>query len=1392
MTKSSAKAICYFLSLYIVSNYVPAVLSQSTQTTGSVRGQVVSEKDGEEIPDATVRVVNQDIHYSQTSRTQLNGEYRMTLLPPGRYAISTTCAGYVADLDSSTRNFVIKLKPNTVRLPRLTLRPTSAMTLPTIVDSTKLGQGAFLAKPGDVIGTDQLHIRRTSDEGYGLDGPLNPMLVKTQNRETASEHRQQSPTGKADNQNKVPQPPEINPIAEGDKQVTGRATPAATVWLYRNNKTNMSSAVADSNGDFIVRLNRPIALCDEVWVKQTVSNKDSDLTAVVVSSSSSPDLLDCESSAEQLVNTTNATRGGNFNRRQLTYLPLSGFRSFDDLALLLPGVAPAPQAIGETAGPGIAPGVGTSGQYSVNGLRGSLNNFTVDGSDNNDHDVGGRRQGFTSLVPHSIESMQEFQITTLLPEPQFGRNMGAQANAVSRSGGVNYHGTLYGFFTDSHLKARDFFDQTGGPPSFAIRRASDGAPVLLDGQPLQRANPVGGEDPFTRLQSGFVFGGPIIKPKTLFSLSFEHKDLNASKESHFAVPTVEERGLFGTGATGINTLGTGKPGKKQLFPAHPTSKTGDAFFSLFPFPNNPTGPYGDNTFTEVLPADADGTIFSIRLTQQNFRAFKSDNTLTGKYHFTDDDTTLPVTGGALFSTLRALVRTQNVSSVLDSIISSRAANQARFSYGRINLKFKEVRDPLLLSSDMLPDVPFLLNARNVSNITLPGTGPQFITGSGPAAHTEAITRPLGQVKVSGFSPLGADAFSFPQGGTDSTFQFADTLFLEFGERHGLTAGFDIRRNHLNSFLDRNFRPLAVFNGTPNISKHIGVENARPLFQGTDLVAAGAPTAFLQTLKLVSDSTIELRNWENDYFIADQIRLRNLTLTVGLRYELNTVPTDANRRIESNFVSPEIDQLIRIEKARAMGAKAPATSGFEQFFAGRSKIFSADHNNFAPHFAFAWDPFSKGRMAIRGGYGVYYDQIVDSVASQSRTQLPSFISLNLAGLTILGPDLEFLAFNPHMYATPGTLNDFDKARLGKLVPFLDKSGFLDTPIWQCPVDQTNPIDPAVPARDLVTPYSQHWGLTIEGELGRDYLFSIAYVGTRGTHLLRQTTPNLGKGVVPIVTSITSGDASGGLMVQGFAAEPGLMSGGMCGRPFHFVGALTLIESGASSTYHGLQFHLTKRFSNRVELSAAYTWSHAIDDVSDLFDLAGAPALPQNSFNLRAERGDASFDVRHRLVFSFIWDLPRFSSSTLLAGWQIASIGTFQTGQPFTMLACCDINLDGNLTDRLNVSEGIRKVDKGAVRLELPPDPLSLQASLTKDGAVGRNTFRAPGIATIDLAINKDFKLGERQRLEMRVECFNIFNRTHFGIPVHQVGPGVGRSVDTRLPARTIQFALKYSF
>src|SRR5262249_18020645 len=322
---------------------------------------------------------------------------------------------------------------------------------------------------------------------------------------------------------------------------------------------------------------------------------------------------------------------------------------------------------------------------------------------------------------------------------------------------------------------------------------------------------VAGESPFTRGQYGFVVGGPLTKRNTFFFTSFEHRDINATKEANFAVPTVAERGLFGSGETGLQVRAG-----NQTLQVFPTSIEGDAYFSLFHMRNNPCGPYGQNTYTEQLPARADVAIFSIKLDRQ-LRAFGKDHSLAGRYNFTDDGTTLPVTGEALFSTLRAHVRTQNLSLFGASALSPQISNELRFSYGRTQIDFNNAREPFLQSSRLSGGlsvrprgVPFLLNARKLANATLPENAQTIYETRAP--DTESDTDTIGQVIVSGFSPIGADVFNFPQSRANNTFQIADTAVYNAG-RHRLTVGADFRRTQLNSQLDRSFRPVAYFSGS---------------------------------------------------------------------------------------------------------------------------------------------------------------------------------------------------------------------------------------------------------------------------------------------------------------------------------------------------------------------------------------------------------------------------------------------------------------------------------------------------------------------------------------------------------------------------------------------------
>ncbi len=1133
---------------------------------------------------------------------------------------------------------------------------------------------------------------------------------------------------------------------------------------------------------------------------------------------------------------TDGRRARAFSDVEIAKLPLGGVtltRSFDELALLTPGVALAPQSIGNGTGPGVGAGVGTSGQFAVNGLRSRGNNFLVDGSDNNDEDIGVRRQGFFSLVPQSIESIKEFQIITALAPAAFGRNLGATVNAISKSGGNGWHGSAQGFLNTSHLNARNFFDTEAANRTFGLLSARGQAVLDCTGitgnnfasdcrarnRALTATNDSGAQESSTLGQGGFVLGGPIKRNRTFAFFSYEGQRLNAQQEHHFAVPTIDQRGVFGRGATGyfLDELATFTTGRNVSAYGYPTSFEGDAIFSLLPFANDPNGIYGANTFTQTLPASAQGNIASAKF-DHNFNWRGRQQSVTARYNFTNDARTLPVTGGAIFSGLRPTVRTQNLSTFLNNELSDTVFNQVRFSFGRTRLLFDEARDPSLLPSRVASnDTRFLLNAPLLLNSTLPNclNADCTNTAANPNAvlylrsgEVESRLGRLGQINIAGFSPVGVDVFNFPQSRVNNTWQVADQLTWRANSRHNVALGFDLRRSELNSDLPRNARTLLNFNGNFTfLTPPDATAGSFYTLSAINMAAAGVPSgAFLSLAdSQLGASAISLRYGQRNIFLQDDWRvLPNLSVNFGLRHEYNSPPAERDGLIERSFNDP----LLR----------NAAVSGLGKFLEGRTKIFEPDENNFAPRVSVAYAPKLFGAQratAIRAGYGLYYDQAIGAVVSQSRNVLPNFLTLNTGGfvgepLLINGQKRSVLG------ATIGTFQFFNPARGGISTAgqftALVQAGTRNTRNANLTNEQIlrvfagtdlfpNAVTATLPTRVFATPLAHQFSVSLEQQLSRHSFLTVAYVGTRGEHLIRTATPNLGPNnvVLPLFIDVY-GNRNDDFSLTPYFTGVTLPAG--LGRPTAGIGAITLYEAAGRSRYHALQLQFRSQWK-RLSGQISYTWSHALDDASDVFDLAGAPALPQNSLTRAGEYASANFDARHRVAYSTSYRLPGLAATAsrarrwLLNDYELIGTGQYQTGQPFTVNTAFDFNVDGNLTDRLNTTTGLLVTGDRRQPLRLAANVTNtndlLAPDLSFDGAIARNTFRGSDYLLLNLALQKTLRLSERKQLQFRAEAFNFLNRTNFALPVRILeAPSFGSSVATATPARRIQFALKYIF
>ena len=758
-------------------------------------------------------------------------------------------------------------------------------------------------------------------------------------------------------------------------------------------------------------------------------------------------------------------------------------------------------------------------------------------------------------------------------------------------------------------------------------------------------------------------------------------------------------------------------------------------------------------------------------------------------------------------------------------------NQVRLSYGRTRLAFDEVRDrEFLLPSDAFPGIPFLLNAPLLSNLMLPNfdpVGDRLVPNSGPVLYRRGGTvesgdgsspglGPIGQGIVAGYSPVGVVVFNFPQRRVNNTYQFADELTLSFGT-HRLSFGTDNRRSELNSDLPRNFRSLLTFYGAPEVTLNgDDVSFSGEFFSPADLAAASAASGFFQTLTAGSDAAINLRFYQFNFYGQDEWRVRrNLSVSYGLRYEYNTPARESRGRVESSFTDPALALVPGL--ARFIGERG-------------ASAYAPDRNNFAPRFGLAYAPnlFGAERATVfRVGYGLFYDQILGSVVSQSRSVFPRFLTVNLAGglgNVFFDPDrlTPFSALGPlnpsaSNLVLAGTLNRLNpNATLAEQIALINciaSAGggncaalFGGTDLGDFEVPSASGIEVTLPAARLPTPSAQHFSFTFEQQLRSDLFFSAAYVGTRGRNLLRFTTPNLGTNAVllPLIFDVAlRGRNQFQPNFYGVAVAPGtrISPDGdfVGGRPEPTVGGLQIFETTARSQYDALQLQLRGRLRRLFNYQVNYVLSKATDDVSDVFDLAGASSLPQNSLTFEGERGPANFDARHRVSYHFTYDLggrryDRALARLLLNGLHLSGTGQFQTGQPFTVNSIYDVNLDGNLTDRPDRTDGILRTGDRRQPLRLTTnDTTSLLALVGEDGRIGRNSFRAGSILDLNLAVSKSLNLFESQVLTLRVDVFNFINRANFGVPVRFLeAPGFGRATDTVTPARRFQFGVKHAF
>jgi len=426
-------------------------------------------------------------------------------------------------------------------------------------------------------------------------------------------------------------------------------------------------------------------------------------------------------------------------------------------------------------------------------------------------------------------------------------------------------------------------------------------------------------------------------------------------------------------------------------------------------------------------------------------------------------------------------------------------------------------------------------------------------------------------------------------------------------------------------------------------------------------------------------------------------------------------------------------------------------------------FNTNTKNFAPRIGLAWDPTGSGRTYIRAGYGIY-DLLPFPYLMENRTNSAPFF---LQGTTNNPPP-----------------SSFPKGGLALIPP----SG--------------SSLRASFVEQDPHRAYSQAWNLTIERQLTENLALTVGYVGSHGVDLPR---------------SIEDADQVPFSFVT-FAPDGHLLFPTTTPRINPNFSRIATTVWDDSSSYHSLLVDVNKRFSHGFRMGVGYTWAKSIDFGSNTFsdnesiNTSGNPY----AFYIPIQRGPSDFDITHKFVANYTWDIPTPNSlngvsRAILAGWELGAIFTGQTGPPFTVTLSSDVARTGD--SRVNSTSGGQRPDfnniagctPNAINPGNPNSYIKVQCfSVPAPGVLGnlgRNTLRGPGLEDLDFSIFKNLPLWrEKMKLQFRAEAFNVLNRANFQMPKTQIFDGSGQPIPqagvipspTLTDSREMQFGLKLTW
>ena len=943
------------------------------------------------------------------------------------------------------------------------------------------------------------------------------------------------------------------------------------------------------------------------------------------------------SAAALTLDTSTATQNMTIVADVVGDIPLNG-RDFTQLVAVTPGYG----------------GYSVGGFGSMNGTRPNQINWQIDGVDNNDfwHNIPAVNQGGVSGIAGvvlPIDSVEEFSAQTQSGS-ESGRNAGGTVNLVVKSGGNALHGSLY------YFNRNEFYGA--------------GSPFLAPGAKRPRLR---------NENYGFSVGGPIIKNKTFYFVSYEKQDFIIGLSG---VATEPSNAWVAQAADLLNNP-SNKYGSYARVPASTLScatpsAAGVCSSGLMAsgglWPQDVIGGLAGTVNNFLSPVAEFGYSYNgvVKLDHQ----FNDKHHLYLRWFGGQGNQTAPTGGstavGSASSNLGyyfevAPIHVFNYSAVLNSTFSSRLTNQVLFGANYFNQLFHDfnnsfvpVKIGLFLSPDALNHGSPIVGAPNL--------------------------------RIKGFEQTG---ITDPKGRSDLTWHATDIVSYTTGA-HQFRFGGEIRQAHLNAFYHRRSTGRFSFDGTqgPWASANATCNAA---CQAVDSPTKSLADFLAGDVASSSAAVGDPERWVkvnafNLYFQDGWQVTKRLSLTFGMRYEYFG-PMHSDKKDIAVFI--------------------PGT-GFKIQGAGIDSLWPPDKNNFAPRIGFSYQPTSKPDLVVRGGVGVYYDQInlnpfLDFRPPISASQGIQGNAFGTNGVSTISRDAYNWGFD-----SPG------QAQFGGTSIFGPRATCAD-PNCAGPGDPQGLSAYSV-SQNFRVPYFYNYNLQVEKGLGNAAVFQVGYVGSQGRKL-------------NIISNINqNGDFT------------------------HFGNILQMNSSGTSN-YNSLQSTFRLRSWHGLTSQLGYTWSHALDIISEY-----RGTILDDATNPKLDYGNGDFDTRHAFTASFVYAVPNAPWATsgwskrLVNGWQTSSLWSFHSGQPFDGVRSY-LNLIGDPFAGVDhkfsqANGGTLWVNPTAFCDPSVGDPVCPGSAF---GNIARNKYYGPRFASVDLSVFKNIPITERVRIQLRAEMFNIFNR-----------------------------------